>query len=279
MFANILTRGVAISASILLHVALLFFGYYAQQHNPLSDIVPLYKTEKLEKKTFEWVSTKAAISQFGAPVTFEAIPEMIPEPIIKENETNKSEENFEQNKAMQSDIIENIKQIPEKQKILQKAQPNKPKTKQNNHAETSPKMLNKKITLSQLANGFLDHVKAKGNDRITTKGNIDGLPTDEQLKHQRYIEKIAWCWQNSFKIHMDKLPNQNKHKLKVFLALNKNGTINQLSIMSSSGDLRIDRFVLFLFQDAQSSFPPVPKYFDQDPYVIPCLVSLDHRYW
>ena len=219
MFGWIATRGAALSASVLLHLLILFFGYYLQKDHPLSELIPVPK-ELPQKKDFEWAATEAAQSQFGAPVEFQSLPKTI-----------------EPKQEIQEEVIEE--------------------------------------TIEQLANGFLDHVKTNGTDTITTYGKKGIMPTDEQLKHQRYAEKIAWCLQQSFKHNHERLTDYHRCVVEVFLALNKNGTINQVSIAKPSGKPRVDQFVLYTFQDAQSSFPPVPNYFKEDPYKIVYIIQVD----
>jgi TonB family protein len=121
----------------------------------------------------------------------------------------------------------------------------------------------------------LDHVKTNGTDSSTMLGKKGIIPTDEQLKHQRYAEKISWCLQQSFKQNHARLADYHQAVVEVYLALNKNGSINQVSIAKSSGKPRVDQFVLFTFQDAQSSFPPVPEYFHEDPYKIVYIIQVE----
>jgi hypothetical protein len=74
MFGWIVSRGAALSASLVLHIILLFFAYYLQKDSAISQLIPETK-ELIQKKDFEWAATEAAPSQFGTPIEFQSISE------------------------------------------------------------------------------------------------------------------------------------------------------------------------------------------------------------
>jgi len=144
--------------------------------------------------------------------------------------------------------------------------------------QPAPAIINTKktLTLAQLTQGFLDHIHDEGNHSVTMLGKEGAMPTDEQLKHERYLQKLSWCLQNSFKINQNRLPSNEPTQatVEVFLALNKDGTLNQLQLAKSCGDFRLDQFTLFVFRDASSSFPPVPRYLPNNPFKIVFMIEI-----
>jgi len=159
---------------------------------------------------------------------------------------------------------------------VKKLSPNHPKISRPVQQSRPVSLQQKPLTLAQLTKGFLEHMKDKGNHRITTIGQEGRTTTAEQLKHERYVEKVSWCLQNSFKINSNKFPTTESVKaiVKVYLALNQNGTVKELKIIKSSGDRLLDQFVHYIFRDASSSFPPVPHYFSHNPYAITYIIEI-----
>ncbi len=132
------------------------------------------------------------------------------------------------------------------------------------------------LTLAQLSQGFLNHVKHEGNHAIHMLGKKNGTPSDEQIKYERYLQKLSWCLQNSFNIHNDRFPPSARDvdSVQVLLALNKDGTLKQCRISKTSGNRELDYFTLFIFNDASTSFPPVPEYLPHDPFAINYIIMV-----
>lgn len=199
---------------------------------------------------------------------------------IKEKEPNQSQEPplLEKQEELHKIAVQRVKNIankltthyiPPKQPKQRSAQPAK--------QPRPPSPQQKPLTLAQLTKGFLEHIKEEGKDRITMIGQEGRTPTAEQLKHERYIEKLSWCLQNSFKINRDKFPVTEpvKTAVKVYLALNQNGTVKELGIVESSGNRLLDQFTQYIFRDASSSFPPVPQYLPHNPYKIIYIIEIN----
>lgn len=131
------------------------------------------------------------------------------------------------------------------------------------------------ITLAQLTQGFLHQRKElSGSYGISMMGINRGIPSDEQMKYERYLQKLLWCLQNSLQINRRQQPPfASNGPVHVFFSLNRDGILQQLSIKKSSGNMYVDQFVLFIFRDASSSFPPVPSYLTDDPFSMTCIVS------
>jgi hypothetical protein len=135
-------------------------------------------------------------------------------------------------------------------------------------AHTAPQAKKQLPSLAQLARGYIHALEEKpGDSTLTVHGDKNKKPTAEQLKLERYVEKLVWQIQNSMRIHNDKHPRLNipYHDRKnvisrIFLALNKNGSIRDVQLVSSCGISSLDNFYIFVFKDAGSSFPPVPSY-------------------
>jgi len=256
--------------------------------------------EQKKEDALKWAARKARANQFGAPVIFKDEPEeTIPEQInqteptgqdrleteqltqaTKQEEPNKSEESplREKQEELQKTAVQQIKNIANKltTHYMPPKQPKQqptPPTKQ----PRPPSPQQKPLTLAQLTKGFLEHIKDEGKNRITTIGQEGRMPTAEQLKHERYIEKLSWCLQNSFKINRDKFPATEpvKTTVKVFLALNQNGTVKELGVVESSGNRLLDQFTHYIFRDASSSFPPVPQYLPHNPYKIIYIIEIN----
>ncbi len=258
----------------------------------------LQETRQKDTVTKRWAATKARASQFGAPVIFVTKPEIEQEPMTqdqtdkaknKQPEIQEIEEKEERHKSVQTAITQETtpsKTINQQKKMMQKIaqkmyltqkikQLSQTRQKQPPHIIQEQK---KRLTLAQLTQGFLEHLKDEGNHRISTIGEEGRIPTAEQLKYQRYAEKLSWCLQNSFKINQNRFPlsETTQTTVEVLLTLNKNGSLRDVRVIRSSNNPRLDQFTLFIFRDASSSFPPVPNYLPHDPYRIIFLVEINN---
>lgn len=128
------------------------------------------------------------------------------------------------------------------------------------------------LTFAQLAQGFVKHVEQSA--AIQVESSKTGVANVEQLKHLNYIKKIIDCIENSFIINTAHIPANKTLKSIAYvqLAVNKDGSIHTLTIAQSSGNTEVDRFLLYVFKDASSSFPPIPTSLQQNPYRFPLFV-------
>jgi TonB family protein len=247
----------------------------------------------------QWAETKARASNFGAPVLFEDAPSAIEEPkadVTPDNIKSEKEEPAEQetSELERSIDIPNpekiVAQLPAQQETtMQRPQRTRPPRKKDiqhvqrqRTATQSTQQLSmpksKQVpTLAQLTQGFLHQPKDEGTHTVHMLGNRKGLPTDEQMKYERYLQKLSWCLQNSFNINNSRFPSSERTETEVqlFLALDKDGRIKKLDVAQSSGSRQLDQFVLFVFRDAGSSFPPVPQYLPHNPFTIMYTVMLN----
>jgi len=141
--------------------------------------------------------------------------------------------------------------------------------------EPKPKPPKKTFTLTDLSKGFLDYSQKHGANLIQYTNSAKGMPTEEQLKHERYISKVFSCIETSLKIKRNTLtirqnisPNEILTVL-VQIVLNTNGKINYMKVAKTSGIAEFDNFMVNIVNESSSSFPPVPSYLSKNSYHIP----------
>jgi hypothetical protein len=264
----------------------------------------------------EWVEAKARAGNFGTPVFFQdefepqSIETQQDEPVNNKPEIiePKQEDISEKKEAPKEPTIEKEKSIPVQpqsyfaesrvypEHVEGKDKPTsmvtkEPQLKPTVHKKQIPLVTQKPqntktqqlsapkppLTLAQLSQGFLNHVKDEGKHAVHMLGKKNGTPSDEQIKYERYLQKLSWCLQNSFNIHNDRFPASAKDvdSVQILLALNKDGTMKQCRISKTSGNRELDYFTLFIFNDASTSFPPVPEYLPHDPFAINYIVMVN----
>jgi len=274
------------------------------------------EVEQAIQQRDEWAEAKARAGNFGlpsealakeggAPVLFvddfdepmqtEEQKEDTSKPVQFTDQEEKSEEEpvTEKSELPQEKIIEqdNItlqtlqamaqpSPKPEKKPVIRKSPPAKKPILQKS-AESKPSSFAKAskdrpLTLAQLTQGFLDHLKNEGSHAIHMLGKKSGKPSDEQIKYERYLEKLSWCLQNSYHINQQRFPHSASldDKVHVLLSLNKDGSLKHCQIAKTSGNRELDNFTLFIFNDASNSFPPVPHYLPHDPFTITYIIMV-----
>lgn len=137
-------------------------------------------------------------------------------------------------------------------------------------------MTKKTPSLAQLTQGVLNYVKDEGQYAVSMIGKKGGVPSDEQMKYERFLQKLSHCLQTSFSINNDRFPqcDPSVSSIEIFLALNKDGTLHNLRLVKTSGDPRVDAFMMFAFRDASSSFPTVPHYLPHNPFSITYVIDI-----
>ena len=136
-----------------------------------------------------------------------------------------------------------------------------------------PSLTKKSPTLAQLATGFMQHMAQESP--MAVKSNTSGIASREQIMHLNYCHKIIECLSNSYKICRSQAPHYNQsQRACIQLAVNKNGSINKVTILQTTGSIQLDTFLVNLFKDAATSFPPVPDGLKSDPYILP-LFNID----
>jgi TonB family protein len=147
--------------------------------------------------------------------------------------------------------------------------------KKSENKKTHSRVNEKNVTLADISKGFLDYTEQQGANLIQYTNAIEGAPTEEQLKHERYIKKIFDCIETTMKIKSNTLtfhkkvdPNEILTVL-VKIILENNGKVSDMKIMQSSGFIEFDRFMLNIVNNSSSGFPPVPSYLSKDKYPLP----------
>ena len=271
----------------------------------------LMQQQQQQRKNNEWVETQARSGNNHVPVFFKDEPEQVQtfpavhtanmpqeQAIAPDNETHTSENETDEQDITELDIaaeknepdtssnLASIEKPLEHTNIITtSAAPSqkKPRRKKNNtqtqkNMSTNPFAVapthkNSSISLAQLTQGFLNRPHKSGNHRISMMGMKKGLPSEEQLRYERYLEKIEWCFINSTRINQDKIPVATPGIAVYFsFMLDRDGILKHLALSKSSGNILFDKFVLFAFQDASSSFPPVPQAIKDDPFSMNCVV-------
>lgn len=300
---------IAFILSLLFHGSTIFYIFLQKTRNPLlTEIEQDEQKEALKKqhKDNSWVETRARADNFGAPVFFQDEPSNTE----TTHDTHRQEIPLSEQNSMVTDVtdqddIETEEETPDQdstisaQESLAKTdtifeapiQPkpknhtknpiakkrSRPKKKSQQNPIDAPRSAPKPpLTLAQLTQGFLNQRKEDaGIHGISMVGMKNGLPTDEQMKYERYLQKLSWCLQNSFTIHERRTPLIAMNSdIYLFFALDRDGILKHVSVKKSSGNKLMDDFILFIFRDASSSFPPVPGYLPHDPFQMTCIIPL-----
>ncbi len=125
------------------------------------------------------------------------------------------------------------------------------------------------FSLAQLSQRFLEYAhQEQGSGMVEVLGAQQGMPTDEQLKHERYVQKIFWWIQKASDMQNYRYQSipQTDASSSWFMLLNRDGSIRVLNLLQPSGVPALDAIVGDVIREASSSFPPVPAYFKGDGY-------------
>jgi outer membrane biosynthesis protein TonB len=237
------------------------------------------RTTEIQKRE-EWVETKARTGNFGAPVMFQDTDE--PEEPEQKKITPPEEKTIKEiipekvtpEKSVSFQELAQPAAIPSPKKTVPKSPIEKKQSVRQKKPFSAPKP---PLSLAQLTQGFLNHIKDEGTHAIHMLGKKNGTPSDEQIKYERYLQKISWCLQNSFNINRERFPASatTENNVHIFLALNRDGSLNRCTVAKTSGNIHLDQFVLFNFNDASGSFPPVPQYLPHDPFTVTYTIMIN----
>lgn len=139
----------------------------------------------------------------------------------------------------------------------------------------SSKAAVKNLSLSDIAQGLMQRMQENSQHYVESRGGREGQPTAEQIKYERYIAKLFACIQKSIRIHKQNLQIEVFQEAEVDfqLTLHRNGQLADLRLIRSSGYRQLDDFILFVVQDAASSFPPVPSYLKHTSYPLGFILN------
>ena len=125
----------------------------------------------------------------------------------------------------------------------------------------------KKINLAQITKGLVQKMHNESKHLVNAVNGKDGKITEEQLRYERYFKKVEWHFNNSDRIHRSthlealmKAREKINGSAQIFIALNRNGSLAELKLVSSCGAKVIDEYFMFIVKDAASSFPTVPSF-------------------
>lgn len=166
---------------------------------------------------------------------------------------------------------------PQEQKAAQQKETEEPKEIE--PEKKMPVRTGQKLSFTQLAQGFANQI-AQVN--MAVESNRQGPADMGMIMFVNYCQKILSNIGDSYRITnhtapQDKLPQDAQ----ILMVLNRNGTIQSLNLVRSSGSERIDNYLLQLFKHASSSFPPAPTAIKEAPIKLPVfnigsLSSLRH---
>lgn len=261
--------------SIVLHlIVLALFLINNLQESSKQKIAPKQKKPTAAPIFFQGMKQSApTMPQKNAVLKKEPQKEEAPpkpqKPIIQEKKETKISQINKQAKPDTKDQKIKVSETREKPEKAQEKIYNKPE--------------HKKLTLADFSKGFLHYAKKNGANLVRYTKSMKGTPTAEQLKHERYIQKIFQQIETSLKIKKREFA-LNYHRiasdffvLDINLLLNQNGHIDNITLTKSSGFHDFDNFMLSVLRDAGSSFPPLPKYFNVENYLLPVRFHIPIR--
>lgn len=162
--------------------------------------------------------------------------------------------------------------------ITPPAQLSNPKNTDTTLSAIAQKQQTAQAQLAQITKGYIEQLHNEGNNLIKTiGGNPNTLPSVQQLKYERYLAKIQWCFQNAHTINKEKCPVQEPciSSTRIYFSINRLGKMDNYHVLQSSGKKEVDDYIAFLFNYASHSFPPLPDYIKEDPYTYSCFISIN----
>ena len=284
-----------IIAALLLHLLgllfLLAWQHHTQEHEKkFQEFMEAVREQAAQNpESSEWAEMKARASDFGTTVLFQDEPEFSSasqnaqeqpkqeeKPQVLEKEDVLSPEKVAVvDKETTEMIQEKIEEQPKKEMADSKTsyEQKTPGMTGPGKRDATPKTT---LTLKDIAKGFLHTPRDEGQYTVGMEGKKGAHPSAEQLRYERYIQKLAHCINNSDKINSKKLygVQPDKPALYVSMTLDRNGMLKNVILNSSCGCRAIDDYYVFIIREAASSFPPVPSYIADDPFTITWKVGV-----
>lgn len=132
-----------------------------------------------------------------------------------------------------------------------------------------------KLSLAQLAQGFVDHMQHEGDYTIAMSGHNSAKATESQLKVGRFLQRIIGSIQNAWRVNVNRYPLTHAVIVSIHftIVINKDGSLNKVAFDKSSGDQRIDNYIRLIVQDASKAFPSIPDYMGHDICSIRCMLD------
>lgn len=196
-----------------------------------------------------------------------------PEPVAHAHEAQPIDEaTFDETLALATQFLaleKSDKKQTEKKEPVEPLQQPKIFTKQEPAQTSEEPAEKKKITLAHITNRVLEQMaqdqsgdegaSGAAGAAMDVRSKRRGAASMQQIMFVNYCKKILSCIVTSYRIHKHNAPRCEQTRMAcIKLAITKDGGIYSLAIVQSSGNAALDHFMLALFQDASSSFPPVP---------------------
>jgi periplasmic protein TonB len=130
-----------------------------------------------------------------------------------------------------------------------------------------------RVTLADLAKGFIESINKGGRDAIERNGDPNIRPDFKDLKYLSYIQKAIWYMQNEWKLAQGKLQLRTMQELilSIIITIAKDGTVNGIRIVNPSGSNELDSFLVKGIEKA-SPLPPVPNHFNTENFEMPLSI-------
>lgn len=171
--------------------------------------------------------------------------------------------------------IEPEKKIDPRDYVIKKAEKSEDKKKPElfkplNPNEHASNKKNKSLTLAQMSKDFLGYAEQQGDNLVKYVNSVAGIPTDEQIKFERYGSKILSCIDTTLKIippPFTTKTNVSKIDIKppiVGLTINNTVGLEQVVILQSTGSIELDKHLLMAINRSSKGFPPLPKNLNKD---------------
>ncbi|MEX0671875.1 MAG: TonB C-terminal domain-containing protein [Candidatus Babeliales bacterium] len=270
---------VAILISLLIH---LMIGTAATIHIYFSGAPS-------SEQTAQFPDLRAAQSSYGASVAFEEIPEQpktsqtaypfeLPE---GNNLTNNNHKTFTEASPQENtattqtnfDLVEAAHEFQEVAPAIKESKHNAQKTEKkyglppknpfgNGIKKVSPAV---QMTLAALAQGFLEHATAQGNDTINSHGSRKADFGD--LLYINYFQKVGRKLQDSVRRNnkVFSITRPINDIIRANYVITRDGNIH-VQIINPSGIKDLDEFIITALHDA-APFEPFPKSWHDDKII------------
>jgi len=282
-------KSAALLVALLLHVPL-FLLILSMKHDPVDTIWRLVMDEetlrKFEQEREEWAATR--VPGGGAPIVLrdEQPAPQYQQQHMQEPVRDQPEERLVQDKTDDSPVREKADVFPEREELraatalAQQAQPEpvqkpkqqrqaQPKREPRTEVVPQPQADPQQLTLAQLAQGFISHLRDAHEGEMNMEGTRNGHPSEDQLRRGRYAQKVLQCVIESYHRNRDRAPRMNQPvEICVMVAIGQEGRLASFQFLQPSGIYEIDQFVQQIFQDAGSAFPPLPAAFKQSLFPV-----------
>ncbi len=243
-------------------------------------IIVMADEEREQIAERDWVAMNNSLPNTQMATLHQMSPpsEQKAQDLIEANVQEKLEE-VEQNTAQEKkideaiDLASQILELPEPNKVekaaIEKKEPPK-KDSAVQKIEQPPKPTQKTpLSFTQLAQGFMNQIAQVD---IAVESNRQGPADMGMVVMVNYFQKVLKTIGESYSITNQMAPpDAQARDAHVMITLNKNGTIHSLDVTQSSGNQKVDSYLLQLVRHASSSFPPIPSSIKDSPLRIPTL--------